>query len=203
MALESGAKEQLELSESKASQGAVDTSQNPFHRHRYWPIAAALGVLLAFGYFGFKRFQNGAGPTSVAGEQRQRLEAELARLNQWDSVIQPTVVASLAPQPLTLRTPGNVARIEIPNPDTIIGLNLELGNETHNTYVVVIQNAEGIDLARIENLKPNAVGGAKVILLKLSSSHLEPGIYKVILAGLSPSGKYEDVGIYPFRLVKS
>jgi hypothetical protein len=161
---------------------------------RYWPIAAVITVALLGGVFYLisKR-------TTLKGQQEQ-LSVVLAQLNDPRTVSSPTVSITL--KQVYVRGPEE-RRVVANDPNGIILVQLEILGDTHENFRASLQTGEGVELGVVQNLKPETEGSVRVLKVKLPAAQLPSGSYQIKLDGLSPSGTYEAVGLYPFQVVKN
>ena len=93
--------------------------------------------------------------------------------------------------------------LEISSEKTIVKLNLILDtDEEYATYRVSIMSADGrtpISRSRVRAHGPNS---QRSLTIEFPSSKLRPGDYAVNVRGRTPSGAYDPVADYRFRLVK-
>lgn len=157
-------------------------------------------------------------------ERAQRAEAEQARsadaLAQLKSErVSPTPVVTVqnneesSPRPSPTRgttalvaaftlTPGltrggGSQTLDVPAGRTMLGLRLNVGSSSHESYSAVIETAGGREVWRADRLK---AGAATLVLPPVSARTLPPGDYVVLLSGRRADGGLEPVAEYSFRI---
>lgn len=168
---------------------------------QYWPVAAGIAVILLAGFVVWKTIQDRSRQQSLAEQQRLQFENELARLNHSNSDPHPDSIASLTLKPVAVRGTGDERRVNVTEDRSIILLQLELSGDVYETYRASLQTDEGVDLATIENVKPDVAG--RILKLKLPSKQLTERWYQIKLGGRGSSGSYETAGLYSFQVVKN
>jgi len=169
---------------------------------QYWPVAAALTVMLVAAFVAWKALQDHSQKPSVADQQRIQLESELARLNDSNSELPRDSIAMVTLKPVSVRGIGEDRRVLLKEGVPTVVLELELAGDVYESYRASLQTDEGVDIATIQNLKPTVDANGRVIRLKLPGKHLLARGYQIKLSGLAGSGSYEAAGLYPFQVVK-
>jgi hypothetical protein len=105
--------------------------------------------------------------------------------------------------PGVARDTGEMKRVAIPASADAVELRLELAADEYQSYRAVLQTDEGRELFTGDNLKAEARGGGKDVVLNLPARLLTDGDYQVKLRGITTGGDLEDVGGYYFRVVRS
>jgi hypothetical protein len=105
--------------------------------------------------------------------------------------------------PGAVRDAGEMKRIAIPASADGAQLRLELASDAYQSYRATLQTDEGREIFTGDNLKAEATGGGKVVVLSFPSRLLTNGDYQVKLRGITTGGTPEDIGNYYFRVVKS
>lgn len=170
---------------------------------RYWPVAAGLAIMLLAGFVVWKTLQDRSRQSSAEDQQLLQLESEVARLNNSSSELPPESLASLTLKPVSVRGPGEDRRVFVKEDRAIVLLQLELAGDVYETYSASFQTDEGVVLATIPNVQPALEGKGRIVRLKLPGKQLRGRWYQIKLSGIRSSGSYEDVGLYPFQVVKN
>jgi hypothetical protein len=105
--------------------------------------------------------------------------------------------------PGVARDAGEMKRVAIPPSADGVQLRLELAADEYQSYRAALQTDEGREIFTGDNLKAEARGGGKDVVLNLPSGLLTDSDYQVKLKGITTGGDLEDVGSYYFRVVKS
>ncbi len=159
---------------------------------RYWPIAAALTVVMLGGLLVW----------IITRPKQQQLTAALEKLNDPQTVLSSQAVASITLKQVYVRGSED-RRVSAGDNKTIILLQLEIIGDTHESFKAALQTGEGVELGAVGHLKPDTEGGVRVVKVKLPADQLPSGSYQIKLEGADPSGNYQAVGLYPFQIVKS
>ena len=160
---------------------------------RYWPIAAALTVVMLGGLLVW---------IITRPKQQQRLSAALEQLNDPQTVLSSQAVASLTLKQVYVRGSED-RRVLAGDNKTIILLQLEIIDDTHESFRASLQTGEGLELGAVGHLKPEKENGVRVVKVRLPADQLTAGSYQIKLEGADSSGNYQAVGLYPFQIVKS
>jgi len=160
---------------------------------RYWPIAAALTVVILGGVLVW---------IITRPKQQQRLSATLEQLNDPQTVVSSQAVASITLKQVYVRGSED-RRVLAGNSKTIILLQLEIIGDTHESFRASLQTGEGVELGTVGHLRPDTEAGVRVVKVRLPADQLTPGSYQLKLEGADSSGNYQAVGLYPFQIVKS
>ena len=136
-----------------------------------------------------------------AQEQRAILENELVKLNRPATGSSQTELAviPLNLKPILVRDIGENRSVAISKDRSIFELRLELPNDKSRSYRTSLQTGEGVELAVTDGLMAKT-GNGQVVVLDLPSWLMRPGSYQIKLTGISPSGSYEDIGLYSFEI---
>lgn len=158
---------------------------------KYLPIAAVIAVAALAGLLVW---------VATRSEQ-QPMTAALERLNDPRTSSPPHAITSLTLKQIYVRGAED-RRVVLSEGKTIILLQLELLGDAHQTYRASLQSGEGAKLGVVQNLKPDAQSGIRLLNVKLPADQLTPGSYQIKLDGVNLSGQYEAAGLYPFQVVK-
>jgi len=179
-------------------QSNVRNFPGPVTRHRqYWQIAAIVTIVFFAGLIVWAILGNR--PTvPAAGE----LQAELQQLNSPGSTASagPSVQLSIAP--VTVRAIGEDRRVVVePDTQTVL-IRLGLVDKIYDNYQASLQTVEGRELGKTPPLKPVSSDEGRFIEVRLPAQRLQPHHYRISLRALTAPDTYEDVGVYPFQIVK-
>jgi hypothetical protein len=164
----------------------------------------ACAVLVVTAYVAWEMVQQRQ-PNSGANEAQERraiLENELGKLNRpaTGSSQSAFAVVPLTLKPILVRDLAENRSVAISKSPSIIELRLELPGDVYHSYRASLQTGEGVELAVIDSLMARTTSNGKVVFLELPSWLMRPGSYQIKLTGISPSGSYEDIGLYPFEI---
>jgi hypothetical protein len=149
----------------------------------------------------------------LSKEREQRAEAE-RKLEEArkpppprprpDQTPGPTLVASATLSPGLIRGSGSgLNRIPVPSSSGQVLVRLDLAADNYPTYRATLKMLGGKELLSLSNLRALGDGEGRTVALILPAARLAPGNdYQILLGGKSPTGGYEDVGTYNFRVVK-
>ena len=169
----------------------------PAGRHRqYWQLAAIVSIVLFAGLIAWAILRNQI--TVPAGE----LQAELQQLNSSGSAAPagPSVHLSIAP--VTVRALGEDRRVAVePDTQTVV-IRLGLVDKIYDNYQVSLETVESKELGKTPPLKPISGDEGRFIEVRLPAQRLQPHHYRIRLSALTAPDTYEDVGVYPFQIVK-
>ena len=175
------------------------------------PTAASQNDLLLQQQIASERERREQLALQLSREQDQRAEAErklaearrhLSRPSQ-DQTPGSSLVGLFSLSPSLIRGPGSeLKRISVPADGRVL-LRLELGVDNYTTYRATLQTVEGRKPFTLSNLHSLGDGTEKAVALILPAARLAPGNdYQILLSGKLPTGAYEEVGTYNFRVVK-
>jgi hypothetical protein len=100
------------------------------------------------------------------------------------------------------RDDGEIKKIAIPPGTDTVQLQLQIAStDQYQSYRALLQTTEGVEKLKANDLKATSIGTSVVVPVQLTAGLLTRGDYYVKLSGLTPSGEYEDVGRYSFRVV--
>ena len=165
-------------------------------------VVAACFVIVAvaavYGLWSLYRHQQLKKHLAALQAQRLSVEKELARLNA-ERLPDSARVMTITLRPL-LRGPGETSQAPVKTNTDVLQLRLELIESNYASYRGIIENLEGAELYRVENLKTQ-LGSAKTLLLNLPGQLTPVGSYQIHLIGVTPEGQEVDCCKYPFQIV--
>lgn len=94
---------------------------------------------------------------------------------------------------------GGVKEVSVPPGTRAVRIGLELAANDYRSYRAVLQIVGGREVLPGQGLR---AGGGEFVQLNVPAKLLGPEDYEILLLGLSPSGEYEEVGRYYFRVLK-
>ena len=169
----------------------------PAYHRQYWQLAAAVTVVVFAGLIAWAILRNRP-PYGSAGE----LQAELGRLNGPGSEAPAGPLVQLAIAPTTVRGLGEDRRVVVePDTQTVV-VRLVLVDKIYDSYQAALQTVEGNDLGKTPPIKPVSGDEGRFIEVRLPAKRLESQNYQIKLSGLTAPNTYEDVGVYPFQIIK-
>jgi hypothetical protein len=115
---------------------------------------------------------------------------------------EPGKVLAVVLTPGLTRDNGEIKKIALPPGTDTVELQLQIASaDQYQSYRALLQTTEGVEKHTADDLKATTIGTSVVVPLQLTAGLLTRGDYYVKLSGLTPSGEYEDVGRYSFRVV--
>ena len=115
---------------------------------------------------------------------------------------QPQTVWAIELTPGLQRDDGGIKSFAIPANIDAVRLQLDLAEDQYQSYEAVVLDIDGRSVTTRKNLKPQSVNGHMIVPIDLEPALLAPGDYRVKLSGLSASGSLENLGSYPFKVLK-
>jgi hypothetical protein len=165
-------------------------------------VAAACFVIVAaaafYGLWTVYKHQQLKKHLAALQAHRLSVENELKRLNAG-KIPESSTVMTITLRPL-LRGPGETSQARVETNTDVIQLRLELIESNYASYRGIIENLEGAELYRVENLKTQP-GSARMLLLNLPGQLTPVGSYQIHLIGVTPEGQEVDCCKYPFQIV--
>ena len=115
---------------------------------------------------------------------------------------EPGRVLAVVLTPGLTRGNGEIKKIALPSGTDTVELQLQIASaDQYQSYRALLQTTEAVEKHKADNLKATTIGTSVVVPLRITAELLTRGDYYVKLSGLTPSGEYEDVGRYSFRVV--
>lgn len=165
-------------------------------------VAAACFVIVAaaafYGLWTVYKHQKLKKHLAALQAHRLSVENELKRLNAG-KIPESATVMTITLRPL-LRGPSETSQARVETNTDVIQLRLELIESNYASYRGIIENLEGAELYRVENLKTQP-GSARMLLLNLPGQLTPVGSYQIHLIGVTPEGQEVDCCKYPFQIV--
>jgi hypothetical protein len=96
---------------------------------------------------------------------------------------------------------GSLKRLTVSPEIELIKLSLELGENSYESYRVVLLNEEGSEILTRNKVKPTRSGSSDFLVLTLGAKDLPRGDYSLKVIGTSKSGEFEPLASYAFRVV--
>jgi anti-sigma factor RsiW len=198
----------------------------PFWRHLAvpprlrWVLVASAVALVASGSWLVRQNQSLRGELQQArtteSDLRQRLATknEDAVLGEKDQTAAGTKVAALempALREFTLALNPGMSRsnqtgqnvIAVPSSASTVRLQLNLDDDDHAAYEVVLETAEGHKIQSTGSLKSHVLSGRKAVIVRLPLRLIPTGDYVVRLNATNESqAGAEEIGVYSFRILR-
>ena len=112
-------------------------------------------------------------------------------------------VATFVLTPGLTRGAGTPKELVIEGNTNRVRLQLSLKRTSeHRSYRAVLRTLEGVEVWNRSGLPARPASSGQAIILQLPTTLLAAGDYELALQGMTPSGSYEDVDEYYFRIVK-
>jgi hypothetical protein len=178
-------------------------SRSRWRGTKYWLLAAMISGIVIAAFAVWVKLKSPLPMENANNEANKQLRNEIARLNDPQlNVPVGNTVQQRTLSPVTVRSIGDDRRLLVqPNTQTIV-LQLVLGDQSYDTYRVSLQNAEGLELANIEAIKPTGANAGQFVEVRLPAQVLQSRSYQIKLTGLASDGKSEPIAEYPFQLIK-
>jgi hypothetical protein len=169
----------------------------PEARHqRYWQVAALVSIVVFAGLIAWAILRNRS--TVPGGE----LQAELLRLNSPGPAASAGPSVQLSIVPVTVRALGEDRRVVVGADTQTVVIRLGLVDKVYDSYQASLQTVEGNELGKIPPLKPVTGDEGRFIEVRLPAQRLQAHHYRIRLRALTAPDTYEDVGVYPFQIVR-
>jgi hypothetical protein len=192
-----------ECAESQPAVAPVDATLNVVSKGWFglsarptlvWPIAAMFIVALILAVWVYSR-------KNQPDAQHRAIEHELAILND-PSRLRGALpqMASLSLAPITLRDVELPAQFTPRTEIRFLELHLlQIQNEPHTKYRAVLQKGSGSEPFRFPDVQV-LDDNSRVIRLRVPTSLLAPGTYRILLSGLAADGSVSSVEEYNFTV---
>jgi hypothetical protein len=115
---------------------------------------------------------------------------------------QPQTVWAIELTPGLVRDDGVIKSFAVPANTDAVRLQLDLAEDQHKSYEAVILDIDGRIVTSGNNIKAESISGRHMVLVDVPAALLTPGDYRVRLSGLSANGSVENLGSYPFKVLK-
>ena len=155
---------------------------------------------------------------AAAREERERLEAELAREKQAREALaaaraKPEIETKPAPPRAAapsiasfvlappLRGAGDLPRLAIPRRTDLVSVGLQLEDDPYGVYRVALTDQNGRTVWRSGPLRARGGGGGRALAVRFPARLLRAEIYSLEVAGANAGGAPENFINYTFRAV--
>jgi hypothetical protein len=115
---------------------------------------------------------------------------------------QPQTVWAVELTPGLQRDDGGIRNFAIPANIDAVRLQLDLAENQYQSYEAVVLDVDGRSVTTRKNLKAQSANGHQIVPVDVDPALLAPGDYRVKLSGLSAGGSLENLGSYPFKVLK-
>lgn len=115
---------------------------------------------------------------------------------------QPQTVWAIELAPGLQRDGGGIKSFVIPVNVDAVRLQLDLAEDQYKSYEAVVLDIDGRSVSTGNNLKAQSANGRQIVALDVEPARLAAGDYRVKLSGLSAGGNLENLGSYPFKVLK-
>lgn len=118
-------------------------------------------------------------------------------------VVIPAVVLAL--DLASVRGDEEIPELAVPRNAGQVELRLELarGDGGYSSYRVALLDETGVDVIRLEDLRPTRIGEELALPVSLNASQLREGRYVVEVRGVTAQGHVEDLAFREFQLRRS
>lgn len=130
----------------------------------------------------------------VVNELRERIASLEAKVTSPAA----SVLAFLLKSALSRSVVGERGKVTLPRGTETFGLKLQLppGADNYTVYRAVVETGDGKEILR------RTVKGKKPVTVVVQARQFDSQAYNLMLQGKTPSGEFEEVGVYPFTVVK-
>jgi hypothetical protein len=136
-------------------------------------------------------------------QEKERLAGELAKASPQPSQGKLQTVVSFVLMPQIMRGSGELPKLTIPPGVTRVDLRLSLNEPTqYREYRAELQTAEGRNVSNW-TLRPARKAGDGAVTIRVAAGLLESEDYLLMLSGRAPTGDYQVVANYSFRVTKA
>jgi hypothetical protein len=115
---------------------------------------------------------------------------------------EPRTVWAIELAPGLQRDNGGIRNFAIPANIDAVRLQLDLAENQYQSYEAVVLDVDGRSVTTRKNLKAQSANGHQIVPVDVDPALLAPGDYRVKLSGLSAGGSLENLGSYPFKVLK-
>jgi hypothetical protein len=141
-------------------------------------------------------------PKEVVVEQRPPQPSPSREPEKRDEPSVPSIATFLL-TPGLIRDAGEPRQLVIEGNTNRVRLQLSLKRKSeHPGYRAVLRTLEGVEVWNRIGLSARREGAGQAVTAQLPTRLLAGGDYELVLQGATPSGDYEDVDEYYFRIVK-
>ena len=168
-------------------------SNKSWHPDFRLPIAAiiliSIGFAAAFAVFWWNR------------SSQQLLSEELTKLNTQQSLSIEALNRGVVIGPLQegLAREDSKNSFSIPETEQIVQLRLQIGSVPYQAFQAVLQDAEGHEIRKFDDLRPRTIDGERLAIIYVLAKDFTPGDYQIRLSGLSQTNELVQLGRYTFR----
>jgi anti-sigma-K factor RskA len=85
----------------------------------------------------------------------------------------------------------------------VVQLRLQLAGDEYRDHRVVLQREPDSRIFTVVNLRARETANGKLLVVRAPSRIFSPGEYRLLLSGMTPDGREENLGSYAFRIVSA
>jgi hypothetical protein len=97
---------------------------------------------------------------------------------------------------------GSDGVLIVPWPTQTVSFKLKVEADVYQRYRAIIRTAEGVEVLRLDALRPRATRTGAEVSVQVSTRSLREGDYTLTLSGLVPPDRYADIDDYFFSIVR-
>lgn len=129
------------------------------------------------------------------------LSAQLTKLNTQQSLSIEAINLGFVIGPLQegLTREDSQKSFSIPATENIVQLRLKIGNVGYQTFEAVLQDAQGNEIRKFNDLRPRSINGERLAIIYIPADDFTPDNYQIRLRGLTETNQPIDLGRYTFR----
>ena len=133
----------------------------------------------------------------------RQLSEELTKLNTQQSLSAEAINRGFVIGPLSegLSREDSKSSFSIPETEKIVQLRLEVGSVPYQTFQAVLQDAEGHEIRKFDDLRARIINGERLTIIYIAAKDFTPGDYQIRLSGLTETNRLVDLGRYTFRTI--
>ena len=115
----------------------------------------------------------------------------------------PPLVVSLPPDKSRRAAGGEMPRVRITEGTSVVELRMQLGADDHQAYRAALLTDQQVEKFTGDNLEGRPTANTKVVSLRVPAAMLERGDYRLRLKGRSPTGEFQEVDDFSFRVLRN
>ena len=115
----------------------------------------------------------------------------------------PSLVVSLPPDKARRAAGGEMPRVHIPEGTSVVELRMQLGADDHQAYRAALFTDQQVEKFTGDNLESQPTANTRIVSLRVPAAILERGDYRLKLKGRSPTGEFQEVDDFSFRVLRN
>ncbi len=136
-------------------------------------------------------------------QSSQQLSEELTKLNTQQTLSTEAINRGFVIGPLQegLTREDLKNSFSISETEQIVQLRLQIGSVPYQSFQAVLEDAEGHEIQKFNDLKARTISGERLVIIYVSAKDFSPGDYQIRLSGLTETNQPVNLGRYTFRTV--